>query len=135
MSSKIHSIATIGWLLENLVQYQAICRCWQSFQISSRDASVFLCHPSTRSLAGVVWAMKFSHDGKFLASAGQDGMVYVWEVGSHRGEPPEGSAGQEAKPSGATSPPKGSPTAKGSPIAGAQRQSPYCEAKCAPAEP
>jgi len=54
--------------------------------------------------------MKFSHDGKFLASAGQDGRVYVWEVSSHRGEPPEGSRGQEA-PKEATSPPKGSPTA------------------------
>jgi len=64
-----------------------------------------LCGP-----AGVVWAMKFSHDGKFLASAGQDGRVYVWEVSSHRGEPPEGSRGQEA-PKEATSPPKGSPTA------------------------
>ncbi len=37
-------------------------------------------------LIGVVWAMKFSHDGKFLATAGQDRMVYVWKVKAGRGE-------------------------------------------------
>ena len=39
-------------------------------------------------MAGVVWAMKFSHDGKFLATAGQDRMVYVWKVTAGRGDPP-----------------------------------------------
>lgn len=35
---------------------------------------------------GVVWAMKFSHDGKFLATAGQDRMVYIWKVKPGRGD-------------------------------------------------
>lgn len=29
---------------------------------------------------GVVWVMRFSRDGRFLATAGQDGLVKVWEV-------------------------------------------------------
>lgn len=35
--------------------------------------------------------MKFSHDGKFLATAGQDRMVYVWKVAAGRGasQPPQ----------------------------------------------
>lgn len=47
--------------------------------------------------AGVVWAMKFSHSGRFLATAGQDGIVYVWEVASNRGLSP--SAAEAAAPS------------------------------------
>jgi hypothetical protein len=65
--------------------------------------------------------MKFSHDGKFLASAGQDAMVYVWEVSSHRGEPPpaeQNGIQQEAKDPAA--PATSSPTAgnpgQGSPV-------------------
>jgi WD40 repeat protein len=34
---------------------------------------------------GVVWTMKFSRNGKYLASAGQDGVVRVWEVIPNRG--------------------------------------------------
>ena len=33
---------------------------------------------------GVVWTMKFSPSGRYLASAGQDGIVRVWEVNRHR---------------------------------------------------
>ena len=36
---------------------------------------------------GVVWTMKFSRNGKFLATAGQDGIVRVWEIILNRGEP------------------------------------------------
>ena len=34
---------------------------------------------------GVVWTMKFSPSGRYLASAGQDGIVRVWEVNKKRG--------------------------------------------------
>ena len=34
--------------------------------------------------AGVIWTMKFSKNGKFLASAGQDAAVRVWEVRARR---------------------------------------------------
>jgi len=37
--------------------------------------------------AGVIWTMKFSKNGKYLASAGQDAAVRVWEVYLKRGEP------------------------------------------------
>lgn len=29
---------------------------------------------------GPIWIMKFSHDGKFLATAGQDGQILLWDV-------------------------------------------------------
>ncbi|CAL8464569.1 g4104 [Coccomyxa elongata] len=35
---------------------------------------------------GVIWTMKFSKNGKYLASAGQDTAVRVWEVCLKRGE-------------------------------------------------
>ncbi len=35
---------------------------------------------------GVVWTMKFSKNGKYLATAGQDAIVRVWEVVLHRDE-------------------------------------------------
>ncbi|EIE19158.1 WD40 repeat-like protein [Coccomyxa subellipsoidea C-169] len=35
---------------------------------------------------GVIWTMKFSKNGKYLASAGQDAAVRVWEVCLNRGE-------------------------------------------------
>eukprot|EP00897_Mesotaenium_endlicherianum_P003209 jgi/Mesen1/2916/ME000175S02076 len=36
-----------------------------------------------RAHAGPIWALQFSHDGQFLASAGQDGVVCIWEVLPH----------------------------------------------------
>ena len=42
--------------------------------------------------AGVMWAMKFSGDGRYLASAGQDTLVCVWQLLPARGGPPEASA-------------------------------------------
>lgn len=35
-------------------------------------------HVHTQS--GPVWTMKFSHDGRFLASAGQEGVILVWRI-------------------------------------------------------
>ena len=35
---------------------------------------------------GVVWTMKFSKNGKYLATAGQDTLVRVWEVVLQRDE-------------------------------------------------
>ena len=43
-------------------------------------------------LPGVVWSMKFSKDGKYLASAGQDMVVHVWEVLQRSGQPPDGAS-------------------------------------------
>jgi hypothetical protein len=40
--------------------------------------------------AGVIWTMKFSKNGKYLASAGQDAAVRVWEVCLRRGDPSPG---------------------------------------------
>ena len=40
--------------------------------------------------------MKFSHDGKFLATAGQDRMVYVWKVKAGRGDSPAVPSGEKA---------------------------------------
>jgi len=44
---------------------------------------------------GVVWTMKFSPSGRYLASAGQDGVVRVWEVNRHRSVRSGGGAGKE----------------------------------------
>ena len=46
--------------------------------------------------AGVVWIMKFSRNGRFLATAGQDMTVRVWEVILNRHEMnPSGSVQSE----------------------------------------
>lgn len=37
--------------------------------------------------AGVIWCMKFSKNGKYVATAGQDGVIRVWEVILQRGKP------------------------------------------------
>ena len=37
-------------------------------------------------VVGVIWTMKFSKNGKYLASAGQDAAIRVWEVYLKRGE-------------------------------------------------
>lgn len=36
---------------------------------------------------GVIWCMKFSKNGKYVATAGQDGVIRVWEVIAQRGQP------------------------------------------------
>ncbi|KAG0504497.1 hypothetical protein KC19_N027300 [Ceratodon purpureus] len=52
-------------------------------QKSSRDLSDL--HLSQEIIAhqGAIWTMKFSTDGRYLASAGQDRVVHVWEVVDH----------------------------------------------------
>jgi WD40 repeat protein len=52
-------------------------------QKSSRDLSQL--HLSQEILAhqGATWTMKFGPDGRYLASAGQDRVVCVWEVVDH----------------------------------------------------
>ncbi|KAL0043328.1 hypothetical protein WJX79_001633 [Trebouxia sp. C0005] len=35
---------------------------------------------------GVIWCMKFSKNGKYVATAGQDGVIRVWEVITQRGQ-------------------------------------------------
>ena len=42
---------------------------------------------------GVVWTMRFSKSGRYLATAGQDGVVAVWEVISHREKEKSGFTG------------------------------------------
>ena len=49
-----------------------------------------------RCSAGVIWTMKFSKNGKYLASAGQDAAVRVWEVCLNRGEAKTDEAGEQA---------------------------------------
>ena len=34
---------------------------------------------------GVIWTLKFSPDGSYLASGGQDGKIMVWTVGNTTG--------------------------------------------------
>ena len=55
----------------------------------------------TVECAGVVWTMKFSKNGKYLASAGQDAAVRVWEVCLNRGEPRESESEQSFSEAGA----------------------------------
>lgn len=38
-------------------------------------------------LTGVIWCLKFSKNGKYVATAGQDGVIRVWEVILQRGQP------------------------------------------------
>ena len=46
--------------------------------------------------AGVIWCMKFSKNGKYVATAGQDGVIRVWEVILQRGQP-QASAESESE--------------------------------------
>lgn len=45
--------------------------------------------------AGVIWCMKFSKNGKYLATSGSDGIVRVWEVVLFRGQPEKQAAAAE----------------------------------------
>lgn len=38
--------------------------------------------------SGVMWTMKFSKNGHYLASAGQDAQIRIWEIVASRGGPP-----------------------------------------------
>ena len=59
---------------------------------------------------GVVWAMRFSRSGRYLASAGQDGVVRVWEVIQGRGS---GNADAAAATTSAPTSQQASPRAGG----------------------
>ena len=48
-----------------------------------------------RSHEGAVWCMQFSHDGQYMASAGQDAMVRIWEVSSRDATPSAAAEGSE----------------------------------------
>ncbi|KAK9818208.1 hypothetical protein WJX72_008854 [[Myrmecia] bisecta] len=56
--------------------------------------------------SGVVWTMKFSRNGRYLATAGQDTVVRVWEVLDKRGSP-EAATADAAAANGSSG---GSPT-------------------------
>lgn len=65
--------------------------------------------------AGVIWCLKFSKNGKYVATAGQDGVIRVWEVVLQRGKPHANgndhiSSAQSSRPRenhGAEGPPNG----------------------------
>eukprot|EP00762_Andalucia_godoyi_P006299 ANDGO_05933.mRNA.1 putative WD repeat-containing protein C3H5.08c len=56
--------------------------------------------------AGSIWAAKFSHTGKYLATGGQDGIVRVWKI--HRGAitPQSSSANAGLAAGGGSMPPQ-----------------------------
>eukprot|EP00887_Chlorella_sp_A99_P008211 scaffold12.g8211.t1 len=70
---------------------------------------------------GVVWAMRFSRNGKYLASAGQDCIVRVWEVAPARraGSSPTTPTSATAAAGGAASAATGAGSESGSPPAAA----------------
>uniref|UniRef100_A0A7I4F1N6 WD repeat-containing protein 44 n=1 Tax=Physcomitrium patens TaxID=3218 RepID=A0A7I4F1N6_PHYPA len=49
-------------------------------QKSSRDLSDLHLTQEILAHQGAIWTMKFSPDGRYLASAGQDRVIHVWEV-------------------------------------------------------
>ncbi|KAK9791592.1 hypothetical protein WJX73_008422 [Symbiochloris irregularis] len=52
--------------------------------------------------SGVMWTMKFSKNGQYLASAGQDAVIRVWEIVSTRGGPPPTASADGASENGHT---------------------------------
>jgi hypothetical protein len=76
---------------------------------SASAARLRACCSPTRAnyAAGVVWTMKVSRNGKFLATAGQDTVVRVWEIvhgRDERGLPPAGVPACEAASSSGAEP-------------------------------
>jgi WD40 repeat protein len=49
---------------------------------------------SVRVHQGVVWTLKFSPDGAYLASGGQDGRIIIWSVGMADGDVGAGGGGK-----------------------------------------
>lgn len=49
---------------------------------------VSACSHACHVCAGVIWCMKFSKNGRYVATAGQDGVIRIWEVILQRGQPP-----------------------------------------------
>ncbi|OOF93247.1 hypothetical protein ASPCADRAFT_8195 [Aspergillus carbonarius ITEM 5010] len=53
----------------------------ESASVSDRDAAVSTAGPQNERYTGkAIWALVFSNDGKYLAAAGQDRKVRVWQV-------------------------------------------------------
>lgn len=56
--------------------------------ISHKRASTGICEVVLAQVlegsCGVIWAMAFSRDGSFLATAGQDGVLRIWQLTSSR---------------------------------------------------
>lgn len=49
---------------------------------SCKDLTALYKSQEIQAHAGSIWTIKFSLDGKFLASAGEDCVIHVWQVGS-----------------------------------------------------
>lgn len=47
---------------------------------SYRDISALFMNQEIQAHNGSIWSIKFSHDGRYLASAGEDCVIHVWEV-------------------------------------------------------
>lgn len=49
-------------------------------QKRSKEFTGLYCGQEIQAHSGIIWTMKFSPDGKFLASGGSDGIIRVWKV-------------------------------------------------------